>query len=98
MPQKLSEDQIKAGLEQLKHWKRDGNALVREWTLKDFIQALKFVNEVGEIAQRADHHPDILIHGWNKVKLMLSTHTAGGITTNDVELAGEINALPYETR
>ena len=93
MPELLNDHQIETSLSQLIGWAREGNTLVREWKLKDFAQALHFINEVGKLAEAADHHPDILLHGWNKVKIMLSTHSKGGITTNDVTLAREIGAV-----
>jgi len=74
-------------------WARDGSSIVREWTLADFSTAIAFVNRVAELAQAADHHPDILVHGWNKVRLELSTHSKGGLTEADFELAGQIDGL-----
>jgi 4a-hydroxytetrahydrobiopterin dehydratase len=74
-------------------WSRAGDAIVREWKLADFAAALAFVNAVAEIAERANHHPDILIHGWNHVRLTLSTHSQGGLTDADFALAAEIDRL-----
>jgi 4a-hydroxytetrahydrobiopterin dehydratase len=74
-------------------WERHGQAIAREWTLADFPAAIAFVNRVAELAQDADHHPDILVHGWNKVRLELSTHSAGGLTAADFALAERIDAL-----
>jgi 4a-hydroxytetrahydrobiopterin dehydratase len=74
-------------------WERDGHELVKVQREHDFAGALDFVNRVGAIAERADHHPDIDIR-WNTVTLRLSTHSAGGITTKDLELAREIDDLP----
>jgi len=74
-------------------WRRDGDAIVREWKCRDFADALAFVNEVGRLAEEADHHPDILLHGWNKVRLTLSTHSEGGLTDRGFELAGRIDEL-----
>jgi 4a-hydroxytetrahydrobiopterin dehydratase len=68
-------------------------AIVREWKLADFAAAIAFVNRVAEAAEAADHHPDILLHGWNKVRLTLSTHSEGGLTDADFRLAGEIDRL-----
>jgi 4a-hydroxytetrahydrobiopterin dehydratase len=73
-------------------WERDGNELVQVHKERDFAGALDFVNRVGEIAERADHHPDIDIR-WNTVTLRLSTHSAGGITNADLALAMQIDAL-----
>lgn len=60
---------------------------------KDFKEALKFVNKVGEIAEAQNHHPDILIFGWNKVKLSLTTHAIGGLSENDFILASQIDQI-----
>ena len=88
----LSDDEIAMGLEG-SAWRRDGAAIVREWRLADFKAAIDFVERVAELAEQANHHPDILVHGWNKVRLTLSTHSEGGITGADLELARRIDAL-----
>jgi len=72
-------------------WRRDGQAIVREWRLVDFAAAIGFVERVAELAEAANHHPDILVHGWNKVRLTLSTHSEGGITAADLALAARID-------
>jgi 4a-hydroxytetrahydrobiopterin dehydratase len=73
-------------------WIREGAALIGEWKFEDFAEALAFVNKVGEAAEAADHHPDITIK-WNRVRLTLSTHSAGTVTKKDFALAKEISAL-----
>lgn len=88
----LSDEQIEAGLEG-GAWRREGEALVREWRLADFAAAIAFVERVAEVAEESNHHPDILIHGWNKVRLTLSTHSEGGITAADLALAQRLDAL-----
>jgi 4a-hydroxytetrahydrobiopterin dehydratase len=74
-------------------WRRDGRAIVREWTFTDFAGAIAFVDSVAEAAEAANHHPDILVHGWNKVRLELSTHSQGGLTEADLELAARVDLL-----
>jgi 4a-hydroxytetrahydrobiopterin dehydratase len=74
-------------------WAREGDALVRDYKLDDFAAAIAFVNRVAEVAEELNHHPDILIHGWNRVRLTLSTHSQGGITDSDFALAERIDAL-----
>jgi 4a-hydroxytetrahydrobiopterin dehydratase len=74
-------------------WSREGEAIVRDYKLADFAAAIAFVNRVAEAAERANHHPDILVHGWNKVRLELSTHSEGGLTEADFALAAEIDLL-----
>ena len=74
-------------------WTREGDAITREWKVDDFTAALAFVQRVGEAAEAANHHPDILIHGYNKVRLTLSTHSEGGLTAADFDLAATIDGL-----
>lgn len=88
----LSEQEVDRRLPPLQ-WRREGDALVRERKLEDFAAAIAFVNEVAELAEQANHHPDILVHGWNNVRLELSTHSEGGITEADFELAARIDEL-----
>ena len=76
-----------------KDWTEQDDALVRDFEFSDFAAALAFVNRVGQAAEEANHHPDILLHGWNKVRLTLSTHSEGGLTGKDRELAGTIDGL-----
>ena len=81
-------DKAIAGLD----WQRQGDELVKVAKRADFAGALAFVNAVGARAEEADHHPDIDIR-WNTVTLRLSTHSAGGLTAKDVELARAIDAI-----
>ena len=74
-------------------WRREGDAIVREWELEDFSQAMEFVNRVADAAEAANHHPDIHVHGWNKVRLALSTHSEGGLTQGDFDMAARIDEL-----
>lgn len=88
----LADEQIQqqlAGSE----WTRDGDSIVREYKRADFAAAIAFVNRVAELAQDANHHPDIFVHGWNRVRLELSTHSEGGLTDADFALARQIDAL-----
>jgi 4a-hydroxytetrahydrobiopterin dehydratase len=73
-------------------WERDEDAIAKTVQLADFAEAMAFVNRVAELAEAADHHPDITIR-WNKVTLTLSTHSAGGLTGKDFELARRVNEL-----
>jgi 4a-hydroxytetrahydrobiopterin dehydratase len=67
--------------------------LVRDLTFPDWAGALAWVNRAGEVAEARGHHPDLLIHGYNNVRVMLSTHSAGGITDADHALAAALDAL-----
>jgi 4a-hydroxytetrahydrobiopterin dehydratase len=88
----LTDEQITQRLAGVLGWSRQDNAIVRVVTLADFRGAILYVGAVAYLAEAANHHPDISI-AWNKVTLTLSTHSAGGLTTNDFALAGQINAL-----
>ncbi len=92
MAQLLNEDEIASRLEG-SQWRREGDEIVREWQLEDFAEAMAFVNRVAEAAEGANHHPDILVHGWNKVRLALTNHSAGGLTEADFEMAARIDTL-----
>lgn len=74
-------------------WKTTNNKLEREFTFSDFKQALQFVNKVGELAEAMNHHPDILLFGYKKVKITLTTHTEGKITNQDYSLAEKIDHI-----
>lgn len=88
----LSDAEIEEGLKGLKGWERKGNEIVRVFKNKDFVESVGFVNKVAILAEKADHHPDILIR-YRNVTLTLSTHSQGGLTGKDFKLAGEIDAL-----
>ena len=77
----------------MSEWREDGEALVRDLEFKDFAEAMAFVNRVAEVAAEANHHPDILVHGWNHVRLTLSTHSAGRLTDADRQMAQRIDQL-----
>ena len=90
MPQLLDDAAITAALETLPGWERDGDALVRTAALPSFPAAIAVVDRVADVAERADHHPDIDIR-WRTLTFRLSTHSDGGITGKDVDLAGAIS-------
>jgi 4a-hydroxytetrahydrobiopterin dehydratase len=92
MPELLSEDEIGLRLRRLP-WEREGDEIAREWRFEDFSEAIAFVGRVAEAAEDANHHPDIYVHGWNKVKLSLTNHSAGGLTETDFEMAERFDEL-----
>jgi 4a-hydroxytetrahydrobiopterin dehydratase len=92
MAQLLDDEDIAARLEG-SAWAREGGEIVREWSWEDFAAAIAFVNRVAEVAESANHHPDILVHGWNKVRLSLTNHAAGGLTEADFALAARLDEL-----
>ncbi|MEA2193846.1 MAG: 4a-hydroxytetrahydrobiopterin dehydratase [Solirubrobacteraceae bacterium] len=74
-------------------WRREGDGIVRDVECDGFTGAMALANAVADAANAADHHPDILVHGYKHVRLTLSTHSAGGITENDFALAQTIDGL-----
>lgn len=88
----LSEAEIEEGLNRLRGWEKKGNEIVKVYKNKNFVESIGFVNKVAILAEKADHHPDILIQ-YKNVTLTLSTHSQGGLTGKDFKLAGEIDAL-----
>ncbi|MEK7118851.1 MAG: 4a-hydroxytetrahydrobiopterin dehydratase [Patescibacteria group bacterium] len=90
----LAADDARGILEYVKGWvlAADGKKISRDFTFKDFKEALAFANTTGEIAESEGHHPDIYIW-WNKVRLELSTHTINGLSTNDFIIAAKVNAI-----
>ena len=88
----LSDAQIEQRL-QASAWRREGETIVRDFELADFAAAIALVDRVAEAAEAANHHPDILVHGWNKLRLTLSTHSDGGLTSADFDLASTLDGL-----
>jgi len=88
----LSEEQILAELKSVSGWKREGKEIRRTFEKRDFVEAMGFVQSAALLAEKMDHHPDIDIR-WNKVTLVLSTHSAGGLTEKDFALAQQIDLL-----
>jgi 4a-hydroxytetrahydrobiopterin dehydratase len=89
----LTNDELLKNLSGFSDWNREENQIVKLFQFKDFAEALSFVNKVGAEAEKMDHHPDIFIHSWNKVKITISTHSEGGITKKDFQLAEKIEEL-----
>jgi 4a-hydroxytetrahydrobiopterin dehydratase len=89
---KLNEPEIERALQEVPDWNRSGDSITRTFTLPGFPDAIMFAAAAGNLAQRADHHPDILIQ-YKKVTFTLSTHSAGGLTTKDFALAKEISDI-----
>ncbi len=87
----LDEQAIRARLDQLRGWTREGDAIRKTYTLDSFAESIAFVNRIAERAERADHHPDIDIR-YDRVACALSTHSEGGLTAKDFDLAREIEA------
>src|SRR2546426_10810312 len=96
---RLGESEVEQRLQDFSDWRGAGGTgeeapcIERDFRFADFAAAISFVDHVAERAEAANHHPDILVHGWNKVRLTLSTHSQGGLTEADFALAREIDAL-----
>ncbi len=85
----LDDEEIEQRLDELGDWEREENEIHKVYEFDDFASAMKFVNDVAKMADRYDHHPDMLI-SYNKVKLTLTTHSEGGLTSLDFDLANDI--------
>ena len=88
----MNQDEVTSELTKLNGWQTNDNKLTRKFSFANFAEALAFVNRVGEIAETADHHPDITF-GWGYAEISTTTHDRGGITDVDIALASKIDAL-----
>jgi 4a-hydroxytetrahydrobiopterin dehydratase len=86
----LSDQEVEARLAELDGWQRDGDSTKRQFQFKDFVGSVDFVNRITPLAEEMNHHPDLEI-SWNKVTVSLSTHSEGGLTENDFQLASKID-------
>jgi 4a-hydroxytetrahydrobiopterin dehydratase len=90
----LSDSDVEQRLRSIPLWLlSEERAIVRDLQFANFLDAIAFVDRVADAAEAANHHPDIFVHGWNKVRLTLSTHSAGGLTDADFQLAARIDRL-----
>ena len=87
----LSDDEIERRLDDLPEWRRDGDSITRQFKFGDFTGSVDFVNRITPPAEEMNHHPDLAI-SWNTVTVSLSTHSQGGLTENDFELASKIDS------
>ena len=87
----LADEEVRERLEGLPGWERAGDAIRRELRFDDFVGSVDFVNRITPIAEEMNHHPDLEI-SWNRVTVSLSTHSQGGITESDFDLAERIEA------
>ena len=92
MRNKLNDKQINKNLANLKDWQLDQNAIKKEWIFKDFLTSLDFINKIARIAEKYNHHPEIL-NVYNRVSLRYITHDAGGLTELDFIVAKEIDQI-----
>jgi 4a-hydroxytetrahydrobiopterin dehydratase len=88
----LGDEEIATSLADLDGWRREGEAIVKEFQLENFVGSVEFINRVLPVAEEMNHHPDLEV-SWNKVTVSISTHSEGGLTENDFELAKSIDPL-----
>lgn len=93
--ERFSSDNLESALAGAPGWSQEGIELVKQFTFADYAHAVMFANAVAHVAEGMDHHPDLLLQ-WGKVTVRTHTHTAGGITPMDVELAERIEQLTQE--
>ena len=89
----LTETAIQPLLSQLNHWQTDHQKIWRDFSFTDFKSAIEFINQVANLAEMENHHPDINLHDYKKVTITLSTHAIGGLSENDFILASKIDRL-----
>jgi 4a-hydroxytetrahydrobiopterin dehydratase len=93
-------DEAKAQLEKLNGWRltHDGQRIRKDWTVKNFMAAMRFFNDVARLAEEDQHHPDLHLEGYRNVWIELWTHAIGGLSENDFILAAKIDQLPIELK
>ncbi|TME97143.1 MAG: 4a-hydroxytetrahydrobiopterin dehydratase [Chloroflexi bacterium] len=92
-PTKLDESEVSERLRKLRGWTKEDGTIARSLHFKDFKQAKSFVDRVADAAEESGHHPDIHIEKASEVRLVLTTHSAGGLTKNDFEMAEKIDRV-----
>lgn len=88
---KLNDELVSNELKGLSGWSREGDTITKNYQFKDFAEVVIAVNKIAELAEDQNHHPDILMYGWNKLRITTSTHDANGITGRDFKLASAID-------
>lgn len=96
----MTKAEVAAILPQVPEWQltADSKGLHREYLTKNFMAAVRFMNKIAEIAESENHHPDIHLTGYRKLRIDLSTHALGGLTENDLIVAAKINELPVDLK
>ena len=89
---KLSDQAVDQRLKSLPDWKRTGGEIAKTYNFKNYYETMAFVNAIAWIAHAADHHPDLEV-GYNKCRVRYSTHSAGGVTENDIDAAANVEGL-----
>ena len=89
---RLEENEVERRLAELPDWSRSGEAITRDFGCGDFLGSVEFVNRLTPVAEEMNHHPDLAI-SWSKVTATITTHSEGGLTAADFELARRIDGL-----
>ncbi len=93
---RLTQDQITARLSALPGWEVRDGLLSKTFNVRSFAHGVLFVGAIGQFAEAANHHPDVSLHGYSHVSVQLSTHSEGGLTEKDFDLADQLEALPHK--
>jgi 4a-hydroxytetrahydrobiopterin dehydratase len=93
---RLTNDQIKARLADLPGWEVREGQLTKTFAVRSFAHGVLFIGAIGQLAEAANHHPDVSLHGYSHVTLQLSTHSESGLTEKDFDLAAQVEALPHK--
>ena len=93
---RLTQDQITAHLAVLPDWHVREGLLTKTFKVRSFAHGVLFISAIGQFAEAANHHPDLSLHGYSHVTVQLSTHSEGGLTEKDFNLAGQIETLPHK--
>jgi 4a-hydroxytetrahydrobiopterin dehydratase len=91
---RLTSDEMTARLADLQGWQVVDGALTKTYTVKSFAHGVLFVGAIGQLAEAANHHPDVKLHDYSKLTISLVTHSEGGVTEKDCDLAAQVEALP----
>ena len=83
-------------LQENPQWVRVGNAIVRELVASNFVAAVGVVHSIAILSEKINHHPDIFLYGWNKIRITLTTHEIGNLSNLDIELAQEIEKIKFQ--
>ena len=89
----MEDKKVEELLKEVLEWELEEGKVVRRFKLKDFREAIDFVNKVADLAEAENHHPNISVYGWNKVKLTFFTHAIKGLSENDFIMAAKVNQL-----
>ncbi len=91
-------EEVKIGLRDINGWNlsKDFKVISSTWKMRDFGAAIKFLNQVAEVAEMEDHHPDLYLRNYRNITVELSTHSVGGVSVNDLILAAKVNEIPKD--